>query len=83
MKQNGVQFTCDGCGITTFIEDADPKLRNISTGGILNIALQPNQSESWARVDVIFDLCPACQKKWEKMLCDFHEAANRDQTSCG
>ena len=61
MKQNGVQFTCDGCGITTFIESVGFKNQNLKPSHNVVGMLQPNQSESWARVDLRFDLCPACQ----------------------
>lgn len=76
MKQNGIQFTCDGCGITTFIEDPTLNIKNLKPSHNITGMLQREQSESWARVDVRLDLCPRCQKIWTDMLCRFYECVN-------
>lgn len=86
MKQNGTQFTCDGCGITTFMDSNDSKIRSLKPSHNIMGMLQREQSESWARVDLRLDLCPRCQKIWNEILCKFYEAINqdrdRDQIKC-
>jgi hypothetical protein len=77
MTKKGIQITCNGCGISNFIEESGtrstPAVLNKITDGSHMLMYNENQSESWCRVVLKMDLCPKCQKIYEKMLCEFYE----------
>lgn len=84
MIQKGARITCTGCGCSTFIENVasipTPIAKFKETSHVF--AYNQEQSDSWARVHQIMDLCPRCQKIHEKMLCKFYEecgGANDDE----
>ena len=77
MTKKGIQITCSGCGVYTFIEKPN-NARTYTLGDGTNTMLyNENQSESWARVNSSFDLCPRCQKIHEKMLASFYEECGK------
>ena len=83
MIKNGVQLTCRGCGIDTFIE-VSPIARDIfSPYNDQSVVTHYNeeQSESWVKTRDVMDLCPRCAKIREEMLCKFYEecGAARDK----
>ena len=75
MIKNGVQLTCRGCGINTFIEASPIARDRFEPYNDQNIVKQydENQSESWVKTYEVMDLCPRCAKIHEEMLCEFYE----------
>lgn len=74
MLKSGIEITCSGCGIRTFIERPPQEFYVMNhTDGSKVTSYNENQSESWVREVHTMDLCPRCQKIREQMLCEFYE----------
>ena len=77
MIKKGIQVTCTGCGINSFVDEYDAKVMGCKSfslkDGAHSKAYNENQSESWYHTVQKMDLCPRCHAIYEKMLCRFYE----------
>lgn len=76
MIEQGTKVTCSGCGVSTFVNSFGPydlkKIHKAKEGTVVK-AYNENQSESWARVQQVMDLCPRCQRIHEEVMVTFYD----------